>query len=203
MSLRSRFLIPVIFFGGLAVLLLIVATIQGEYERAKAQLLENNQQFLAFYLQQEKAVLESIGEAVAQNSQIIQAINEGDRNRVYQELKALWDGYQQKQKLVEMSLFRPAAILWLNMSEPDTYGDDTCDVRGDIVSISDSGERNSHLHVCSSFAGLRAVIPIRRGKEILAVLSIGKRLSDIPRQLSEKLGKKHCSFMTKHSFKTV
>lgn len=184
MNIEKKFQTITLLTGVILAVIIAFFYAHGKITQEQKLLYENNERFLKFYFFKENEILGNIGITISQETELQKAFELKDRKLFYDTLYPVWKLLKQDGRINELRIFMPGGSLWLDMDEePTERSPENCIIRDDIGSVHKSGQNRSYLYVCKTFVGMRYAMPFYGSSGSEAVISIGRKLDFVPKEL--------------------
>ncbi|HNK31957.1 MAG TPA: methyl-accepting chemotaxis protein [Plasticicumulans sp.] len=164
-----------------AILVIVAATLTaamlhdlaGIQTASRAERLNGSIGLVIASMQREQRAAEALATLVASQPSVVEAFAAGDRERLLAEFGGAFAALKTGQNLEQFQFHGPGAISFLRVHQPQQHGDDLSATRRTIVDAQQSGKAVAGLEADAGGFGLRAVVPIRRGEQLLGTVEFG------------------------------
>ncbi len=123
-----------------------------------------------------KRIANSISSYIAKDPEVIDLFKRGEKEKLYQKLKPLYEEVRKENLIREMTLFKLPADLFLNVRVPEAKPWKT--KREDIITAGKTCTTTKSIMICINYVGIRAVNPIVDRGKTLGVVSVGIDMRD-------------------------
>jgi len=155
--------------GGFCLLLLLVAALilpavmrdlNGLIESAEERELKVQFDKIQERIEAERRLATAMATLVSRQPAVQAALQQGDRDRLYNELAQAFEALQADFGLRRLQFHSPPATSWLRVHRPEKYGDDLSDFRRTVLATNRQQKPVSGIERGATGLGIRGLVPM-------------------------------------------